>query len=608
VRTPSPLRAFLLGLLSSASLLVGCGEGKATLLFVNLFAKDSVKRTTALEVSFTNEGERKLNVFSKAGQRIDFPTSFVIQANGRSGEVEVSVKAMDETDSVVGEGGAKGTLAPDSQVDLTLLLYPSDFQVNARYAADQIFADVTRFGFGRQLASSADGSFVAVWEDKCPHNRCDVYFRTFDPLAAPKTNPTEGSTDEVIANEPGNDIYDMPTVAVQADSGSFVMAWQRTVATADPKISYFKVMSRSFAADGRPDAGANGGKETELSGDETQNGWWTGVPHIALLRDRGYLVVWEGWNAATGTWEVKGRYLGPNGVPTKTYDDKDAAFSITSFAGSLDPEAAPAVAAGPNSGFMVVWNENGAAKGLAYGPRAAPLGKSPVTLDSTRSGKVEGVNIAGLLWGYGVVWTDTVVSGADQDGSCIRLRRLNPSGEPMQPDEVEFTLSTTATGNQKLPALAALPDGSALAVWSTEYAATSSGGHISGRKLLPNLLPVGDDFQVNTTQTGYQEQPSVAPHALDGFVVIFVDHSGTPPDTLGTGIRGRLVYPDHGPADGKIGAVCDSMPCDPSLSCQSTEAGQRCVARCTGSGAVCPHGGVCRPANESSELVCLYSK
>jgi hypothetical protein len=590
-------RSLLLLLLALHVLSAGCGKEKATALLVQVVVKNGVARASSLEVTFSHGGDRLPNILSAGGELIPFPTSFVILANGREGPVEVAVKAKDASEYVIGEGLASGTLIPDGTAKLQLVLYPTDFQVNARFQGDQFFS--TEAAFGRGVAAAPEGSFVGVWEDACgPLARCDIYYRLFDRTATPRLNVVTGKSEEHTANQ-ANDVYDMPAVAMQ-ESGNFVVAWQRSLVSS----STFKIYSRAFTSDGRPDPGAASGGEVEISGSDAATAK-PSVPYVAALRDKGYVVVWQQQNGST--WEIKGRYLGSSGAPAAAYNGSSDPFTVTSFTTASTTRPAPAVAPGVNQGFMVVWNEGGAVKGRPYGQKAVPL-KAAVEVDATKSGKVEEINIGTLSYGYAVIWTDTVKVGPDTDGSSIRIRRFELNGAPFQTTEGEYTVNTSVAGNQSEPAIATRVDGSLLAVWTTAHTAQDPEGGIRGRRILSNFLPVGNDFAINTTQVGPQEKPSVAAASSEGFIVLFVDSSKTSPDTLGSGIRGRLVYPEYRATDGQIGALCDDVPCGANLSCKVTETGNRCVARCEGT-STCDHGGVCKTLSGTPpEKVCIYNK
>jgi len=253
-----------------------------------------------------------------------------------------------------------------------------------------------------------------------------------------------------------------------------------------------------------------------------------------------------------------------------------------------------------------VWNENGTVKGRPYGPKARPLREALAV--SQQGGTAFEANVAPLIalkGGYAVAWSQQGVCAPDNAGSCIRLQRLLPDGEKYQAKELDYTLNTATAGSQRYPALAVREDGSLLVAWSTDDKGTDPGGGIRGRRVLSNFLPVGVEFSINTTQNGQQTTPALARRLKDDFVVAFVDFSPGP--SLPSS-RGRVLYPDYRASDGLLGALCDPRAgdsCRNDLSCQPTETGTRCVAKCpTG---LCPAGGACKKLSGSGEDVCLYN-
>jgi hypothetical protein len=65
---------------------------------------------------------------------------------------------------------------------------------------------------------------------------------------------------------------------------------------------------------------------------------------------------------------------------------------------------------------------------------------------------------------------------------------------------------------------------------------------VFGRFMRDTGEPVTDVFVIPTTTVGDQRRPSVAALA-DGFVALWSDASGKPPDAAGTSVRARIIYP-----------------------------------------------------------------
>lgn len=578
-----------------AMVLAGCGD-KATVLFVNVTSKCNIKGLEILSVALTHEGLTTTG--NLTGGAITLPTTFVIRADGRTGAAGVALTGYNSKNQVVALGKGSATLLPDKQVGLTVVLSPSDFQANTRHKGDQIFS---LKGFGRQIAASKNGNFVVGWKDHTlsttQHN---IWSRLFDRNGTARLNYA-GSTNEARINNSQSQYYDHLALAMQrggGQDGHFVAA----MAHKDSSSSVAKIRVRPFSSTGNPSPEST----LQASGEAS-------VPDIAAISGGGYVVVWQERDTTNGKWKVMAHLLDVMGKPSLSPTGGVAPFKVTEFAYTALSEPAPAVAAGGNGGFMVVWRENssgagrGNLKATAFASKKQNYKelKSRVTVANLQTGEVREFGISHHVIGYAVIWGDKVGYKPDNDGTCIRFRRFDYSGVPK---EKEYTLNTEAPGNQDHPAVAMRDDGSLLAVWSTSHNATGDPlGGIRGRRILSNGLPTGNDISINTTTPKSQTYPAVAGQYGDAFVVAFMDRSGVGPDIEGTGIRARVICPDYRARDGLIGALCDAdHPCGASLVCKDIQTGKRCVAQCTGSGGACHHGGVCQQDSATKAWMCLY--
>ncbi|HKY89769.1 MAG TPA: hypothetical protein VJM11_01965 [Nevskiaceae bacterium] len=91
-----------------------------------------------------------------------------------------------------------------------------------------------------------------------------------------------------------------------------------------------------------------------------------------------------------------------------------------------------------------------------------------------------------------------------------------------------FPVSEPTTVEALHPGIDAAPDGAFVAVWQYR---TPSGGPLSenreihARRFGPRGVPVGEEFVVNSVETGQQEQPRVAMNADGDFAVVWRDRS-----------------------------------------------------------------------------------
>src|SRR5262249_3524592 len=133
------------------------------------------------------------------------------------------------------------------------------------------------------------------------------------------------------------------------------------------------------------------------------------------------------------------------------------------------------------------------------------------------------------------------------------------------------------------------------AVWTdcSNRGTDMDGCGIRGRALRPFGLPVGDDFQVNTTTQGKQDNASVVALAGSTFFTAWTDSGNPPPDTDGS-VRGRFITITLDRTDGVVGAVCNAdHPCGNNLVCTPHAADNFCHVACTQLGQSCDTGGVC---------------
>lgn len=82
----------------------------------------------------------------------------------------------------------------------------------------------------------------------------------------------------------------------------------------------------------------------------------------------------------------------------------------------------------------------------------------------------------------------------------------------------EFPVNTRTSSDQRVAAIAMDAVGNFVVVWSSRYQDGNSNG-IFGQRFDPNCISIGGEFQINTTTSGNQTEPSVAMDAAGNFVV-----------------------------------------------------------------------------------------
>ena len=95
----------------------------------------------------------------------------------------------------------------------------------------------------------------------------------------------------------------------------------------------------------------------------------------------------------------------------------------------------------------------------------------------------------------------------------------------------EFQVNTRTSSNQANPVIAADVSGNFVVVWNSYFSGRSN--EIFGRRFGPDASPIGGEFQINTTTSGNQKEPSVATDAVGNFVVFWYGPGVSEEDIFG---------------------------------------------------------------------------
>lgn len=570
-----------------ASLMVSsaaaCGGDEVTVVVVTVQARPSVDALDTLHITASNGADSIQTTFSVAGR--DLPLTFSITPDGREGVITVDARGEDALGILRGIGQAQTTIASGGRVDLELQLDPADFVVNSSIAGNQRLTFVNE-GAGRQLAAGPDGSLLAGFVNDCATlGRCDIFARRFDADGRPLTNGITMDSGEFIANL-SDEIGDVTAVAVGA--GGMYLAWE----------TFTDV--RGVALDTN---GAHlGFAETVLSDSDE----FPGSTTLAALGSGDYLAVWG--QGLTGA--IRGRLIGVDGVPRPNPVTNDALdFPISTIASS--DARVPAVAAtGNGQGFVAVWRNATDVRSRFFDSTGVPLSASEVLLANYGAGAtVFGPQVA---WSGGaamVAWGVRDPSTPGLEGGAFALQRFEPpSGAAASP----VTYLTQSTPDlSSVPDIAALPGGLVGVTWhNCTSDGDGSGCGVFFQLVRPTGLPIGEPTVVNTTLLNDQVGPSIAAVGDSSFAIVWTDSSQTEPDTSQTAVRGRLIYPEQAPTDGRRGAPCGTQQtaaCAADLTCMAgSDNAPHCHRTCdpTAPAPQCPDGGACTTMGGDS--ACLF--
>jgi hypothetical protein len=367
------------------------------------------------------------------------------------------------------------------------------------------------------------------------------------PLGAMAQSTPLGS--ELQVNTFTTSAQSFPFVAADPD-GDFVVAWDSLSQDGDN----FGVFARRFSS-----AGAALASEFQISTRTIQG---QRLPTVATDADGDFVVVWR------GNQQDDPSYYGIFGRRFSSAGDALAAeFQVNTY--TPNEQLNPAVAAGSDGDFVVVWfskGQDGASAGV-FGQRFTSAGatlasefqvntytteyqRNPAVV--TRTGGdfvvVWQSNLQdGSSWGvFGRRFSSTGVAVAGefqvnsytsnyqgapsvaldaegdfvvawqslaQDGAAygVFAQRFSSAGAPVAS---EFHVSAYTTGNDRNPSVVATASGDFVVAWHD-----SGVKDVFARRFSSAGVPLTGDFMVNTYQTNYQYFPSVASSASGDFVV-----------------------------------------------------------------------------------------
>ncbi len=223
-------------------------------------------------------------------------------------------------------------------------------------------------------------------------------------------------------------------------------------------------------------------------------------PAIAQLDGGGHVVVWFNNNrSGPANLGISGQMFDPIGQPVggEFEVEQDASF------GQENPE----IAALPGGGFVVVWEsfrQDGDFDGIygrVFNGSGGAAGPEFHVNEASPQGNQSLPDVAALADGsFVVVW-----QGRDGDGGGIFARHYPAIGAPGS----EFIVHADTARDQREPAITALPDGGYYVAW-TEEGRDGDGRGIFGQRFAADDSRVGPERQVNVDFNGEQFDASLA--------------------------------------------------------------------------------------------------
>lgn len=392
----------------------------------------------------------------------------------------------------------------------------TEFQVNSYTTRAQNYPAV---------AAGRNGAFVVVWQSYQDHSAFGVFGKRYDSAG-------RASSTEFQVNSYTSGFQELPDVAMGMD-GAFVVVWDNLL---------FQGVGRPGIFGQRYDSmGVRQGTEFQVNSYTTGS---SGTPAVAAGANGAFVVVWSGGLQDGNQLGVFGqRYDGAGRT-------QGPQFQINSYTTGI--QAYPAVAAGADGAFVVVWESEGRESPTnrgVFGQRYDSAGIAQGTefpVNSYTPGMQRAPAVAATPDGaFFVAW-----ESQGQDGSYFGVfgQRYDSMGLPQG---TEFQINSYTSGFQKAPAVAAATDGSFVVVWESYFSQDGSDHGVFGQRYDSAGKAQGTEFLVNSYTTGMQHAPAVAASA-DGTVVVawhsFIQGAQESQDGSSAGVFGqRFAQPRSSP-------------------------------------------------------------
>ncbi|WP_425404062.1 Ig-like domain-containing protein [Hwanghaeella sp.] len=221
--------------------------------------------------------------------------------------------------------------------------------------------------------------------------------------------------------------------------------------------------------------------------------------------------------------------------------------------GSTTSESAVRLAALSNGGFAATYDDPGLDSSGGIGVQIFDATGNLVATEFAANTFTPNVqfdsSVAGLAAGdrFVVVWTsrNQDVPGTNADGVFGQL--FSNAGVPIG---TEFQVNTTTAGEQENAEVAALTNGDFVVVWEDSNATDGSSTGVFQQRYANDGRPIGAQTLVNELTNSSQFDPSIVGLSDGGWVVTWTDNSGI--DGSGQGIFAQVYAADGSRVDGQF--------------------------------------------------------
>jgi hypothetical protein len=237
---------------------------------------------------------------------------------------------------------------------------------------------------------------------------------------------------------------------------------------------------------------------------------------VTALKDGGWVVTWHSFQDGNGT---------TYGIYQQAFDELGRLIGVEQRVNTrtVDWQISPKVTAVSDGGWVVVWssaNQDGNNYGVyqqRFDRNGQAIGQEMQVNVETQGDQIV-VNIESFDdGGWLVTW---VSQGQDGDGNGAIQQRFDANGDKIGS---EVVVNTTTTGNQSNPSSAISKDGGWVVVWVDESGSNDfDGASVVMQRFAANGDRVGSETRVNSYQTSNQTDADVAFLPDGSFVVTWI--------------------------------------------------------------------------------------
>lgn len=577
LRNVGAFGSLLTGALMAAQA-TGCADDPTSVV-LTITARPAVIYVDQLKIRIAIDGVGQDKIFDITNKT--FPQTLSISTTSlASGTLSITAEATGEG-TLIGFGKVETSF---TNLDAQLMLEAADFVVNDTVLDDQeLVQDFEAAGY--QIASFPNGDFDIGF--RSPSNteflqqgrRFTITSDTVITTAAADDTPWSFTTDPSLSSS---------AIAIANNTRRTLAAWDLTTGV----LATSGIMCRSISA-----TGALSAAPILVAVDGQPD-----VVTVAALPNGNFVLAWRGSGPVVG---------GTIAIRAKIVDENCAEvappFQVSTL--SVPGMSRPSVAA-RSGGIMFGWRA-----GDDFHARRFSITGASASLDEVLVAKLSDpaivtndfVRLAPFGAGFAAVYHQTLLGSPMS--SRLLLQRLSIGGVK-DPATVVITPDTRTTDQDSFGVFSTGDMDPLMVTWrgcpdQTDFDC----GEIFGRLVRPNGQPMGEAFVVNTTTIGQQDTPSVTRLGPSGDAPIYAfawnDNSHVEPDTSGSAVRARVVYPTYNLAASTLGADCRTgkPACADGLVCiGDTENVPRCVLTCnpTGPAPLCPLGGACTKQGDVS--------